>query len=312
MITRTQGHMRHIIRSQQFDTGSLSEIFDLTDEIRDAKMPHGTMQRKILVSLFYEPSTRTRLSFESSMIRLGGRVIGTENAREFSSAIKGESLEDSVRVMGGYGDVIVLRHFEDDAAERAAAISKVPIINAGCGKSQHPTQALLDLYTIWRELRRRDGISVALVGDLKYGRTIRSLAYLLAKFPDVEIHFVSPSGLRVESDIPEYLDRHGVRYEEWHSLRDVIGIVDVVYMTRVQKERMPGGISGMEMARIQETYRIDEALARRMKKDAIIMHPLPRNNEIAWEVDELPQAAYFRQAENGLYVRMALLEWIFS
>lgn len=302
--------LRHCLVSQQFDLKRLADLFSRADLIRSCR--NDCMRGKILISLFYEPSTRTRFSFESAAIRLGGQCIATENAREFSSVIKGESLEDSIRVMGRYGDVIILRHSEDDAADRAAVVSSIPVVNAGSGKKQHPTQALLDLYTIQRERQCISGTHIALVGDLKYGRTIRSLAYLLAKFEDIKIYFVSPPTLRVDCDILAYLDRHNVKYQESSSLQEVIDEVDVVYMTRVQKERMPGGMSDIEMMDLQAAYRIDETLTSKMGKNTIIMHPLPRNNEIAPEVDHLPQAAYFRQAENGLYVRMALLEWIFS
>jgi len=296
----------HIVEAQQFDRAFLEALFAEATELKTK--PSDSMCGKILASLFYEPSTRTRLSFESAALRLGGQVVGTENAHEFSSAIKGESLEDTVRIIGGYADVIVLRHSENDAAQRAAVVAEVPIINAGCGTGQHPTQGLLDLYTITSECGKIDGLTIAFAGDLKFGRTIRSLAYLLGKFKDIQIVFVSPQELRVGTDIKDYLERHAVAYKEVATLEEIIGGVDVLYQTRIQTERME---NAKEAQRLQAgAYRIDKALALQMRPGAIVMHPLPRNSEIAPEVDTLPCAAYFRQAQNGLYVRMALLQKI--
>ncbi|MDO8517782.1 MAG: aspartate carbamoyltransferase [bacterium] len=296
----------HIIEAQQFDRVFLETLFAEASTLKNKTSD--CMRGKILASLFYEPSTRTRLSFESAARRVGGQVVGTENAHEFSSAVKGESLEDTIRIIGGYADVIVLRHNENDAAGRAERVSSVPIINAGCGTGQHPTQGLLDLYTIWHECKKIDGLTIALAGDLKFGRTVRSLAYLLGKFDNVQILFVSPKELRVGGDIKEYLDRHRVAHKEVATLEEIIGDVDVLYQTRIQTERMQ---DKDEAKRLQAgAYRIDKKLASKMRLGAIIMHPLPRNDEIAPEVDELPSAAYFRQAQNGLYVRMALLQFL--
>lgn len=297
--------MRHVIEAQQFDHRFLTELFALADAAESA--PPQVLQGRIMASLFYEPSTRTRLSFESAMLRLGGNLITTENAREFSSAIKGETLEDTVRVIGAYADVIVLRHFEEGASRKAALASGVPIINAGDGPGQHPTQALLDLYTIRRELGRTEDLAVAFVGDPKHGRTIRSLAYLLGRYRDVRMHFISPPDLRVGRDIIEYLDRHGVRYEEGEDLQEVVSGLDVLYQTRIQKERFadPG-----EYERCRGRYCIDSELVARMKEPSIIMHPLPRVDEILPEVDASPKAAYFRQARYGVLVRMALLQFV--
>ncbi|OGG47964.1 aspartate carbamoyltransferase [Candidatus Kaiserbacteria bacterium RIFCSPHIGHO2_01_FULL_51_33] len=298
---------RHIIKSQQFDRALLGELFSLADRLEHESKE--ALHGKILACLFYEPSTRTRFSFETAMLRQGGRVIVTENAHEFSSAAKGETLEDTIRVVGNYANAIVLRHNKEDAPERAAAVSAVPIINAGAGAGQHPTQALLDLYTINRECHTIDGISIALAGDLKYGRTIRSLAYLLGKFNNVTITFISPPELRVGDDIKAYLKRHRVSYREVGTLEEAIGDVQVLYQTRIQKERFP---DPLQYEGLKNVYRVDRTLAERMQKGAIIMHPLPRNDEIAREVDDMPQAAYFRQARYGLFVRMALLRWVFN
>jgi aspartate carbamoyltransferase catalytic subunit len=299
--------MRHIIESQQFDRHTLEYLFALSDTLE--KTPNDSMRGRVLASLFYEPSTRTRLSFESAMIRLGGNVISTENAKEFSSAIKGETLEDSIRIISGYADVIALRHFENDAAQRAAAVSSVPVINAGSGAGQHPTQALLDAYTIWKELGRLDGITIALAGDLKHGRTVRSLSYLLAKFTGVKIIFVAPTELRIGSDILQYLDRKRVAYEQVGDLESVLSRIDVLYQTRIQKERF-ADLAMFE--RVKNVYRVTVPFARMLAPGAIIMHPLPRVDEIAPEVDALPAAAYFRQARYGLLIRMALLSYMFE
>jgi len=257
-------------------------------------------QNRIMATLFYQPSTRTRFSFEAAMHRLGGRVLSTENARAFSSEIEAENVEDSIRIISGCADVIVIRHQDENGARRAAQVSRVPVINAGDGNGgQHPTQALLDLYTIYRE-RPLDGLSVAFVGELDKGRTVRSLAYLLAKFERVKIVFVSPPELQIKSDILEYLDRHEVRYELETDFRRIIGDVDVVYQTRIRPERVSD-------TRILQRYSIDSTVLNLMRPEALLLHPLPRTAELDRKVDEDPRALYFRQATNGLYVRMALL-----
>jgi len=234
------------------------------------------------------------------MHRLGGRVLSTEHARAFSSEIETEQVEDSIRIIGSYCDVIVIRHHETGGAERAARVSPVPVINAGDGDGgQHPTQALLDLYTIYRE-RPLDGLSVAFIGELDRGRTVRSLAYLLAKFERIKIFFVSPPELQMKPDILQYLDRHGVHYELEADIDRVVGAVDVVYQTRIRPERMPQVAGSLG-------YAINSSVLQRMRPDAMILHPLPRTVELDKTVDDDPRALYFRQAANGLYVRMALL-----
>lgn len=297
--------MKHIIKSQQFNQKFIDGIFSIADSLE--KKTDGSLKGKIMASLFYEPSTRTRFSFESAMLRLGGSVITTENAAEFSSAAKGETLEDSIRVVNNYADVIVLRHYEKGASEKASLVSRVPVINAGDGTGQHPTQALLDLYTIKKELGKIDGITIALVGDLKHGRTIRSLAYLFGKYKGLKIYFVSPQALRVGNDIKNYLKRHKIDYEETEDLNSVIYKVEVLYQTRIQKERFK---SEKEYKKFKGCYQIDGKLVRRMKAKSIIMHPLPRVGEILPEVDNSPKAVYFKQARYGLFIRMALLKYI--
>lgn len=299
--------MHHIIDSQEFDRKSIGEIFSLADTLEHTR--DLSLTGKIMASLFYEPSTRTRFSFESAMLRLGGSVITTENAKEFSSVSKGETLEDSIRIVNTYVDVIVLRHDEEGASKRASLVSEVPIINAGDGTGQHPTQALLDLYTIQRELDRLDGIHIAFVGDLKHGRTIRSLSYLLGNFTDIVIDFVSPEGLRVGDDIKLYLTEHGVAFHETEDLDAIKEKVDVLYQTRIQKERFK---SDQEYRKFKGCYQIDRKFADQMKERSIIMHPLPRVDEILPEVDASPRAVYFRQAHYGLLIRMALLKHLFT
>jgi aspartate carbamoyltransferase catalytic subunit len=306
----TAGGPRHVLESQQFSRELLDEIFARADAMRaDPRRAASRLQGRIMAALFYEPSTRTRLSFESAMLRLGGRTIGTDNAREFSSAAKGETLEDTVRILGGYADVIVLRHHEEGAAARAAAVSDVPVINAGDGKGQHPTQALLDLYTVKDELGRIDGVRVAIVGDLANGRTARSLAYLLSKYKDVELWFVAPPQVQMGRDIKEHLDEHQVRWQETTDLDEVLPTVDVVYQTRIQKERFPDDASYQA---VRGVYVVDEDTMGRLSPYAIVMHPLPRVDEIDPAIDSDPRAAYFRQARNGVQIRMALLDMVLA
>jgi aspartate carbamoyltransferase catalytic subunit len=304
--------LHHIIEAQQFDVPMLLHLLDLAEEMEKLVKQGGTsdFHNRIMATLFYEPSTRTRFSFETAMHRLGGRVISTENAAEFSSVAKGETLEDTIRIMNGYADVIVIRHYEVGAAKRAAAVSRVPVINAGDGVGQHPTQALLDLYTIRKEIGKIDGLSVAMVGDLAQGRTVRSLTYLLSKFRDIKLYFVAPPLLKMKDDILEHLKERKVWYTEETSLDKVLPEVDVVYQTRVQKERFGDRIADYEQCR--GVYVITPESLRLMKNKAIVMHPLPRLGEIAMEVDDDPRAAYFRQAQNGLYVRMALLTQVLA
>jgi aspartate carbamoyltransferase catalytic subunit len=302
--------LHHIVEAQQFDRTTLIRLFELAARMEPIARSGGGARypNSIMATLFYEPSTRTRFSFETAMHRLGGRVISTENAAEFSSVSKGETLEDTIRILNGYADVIVLRHYEVGAALRASKVSRVPIINAGDGVGQHPTQALLDLFTIQKEIGRIDGLRIAMVGDLAQGRTVRSLAYLLGKFHDVRVWFVAPPLLKMKEDILTYLSQHDVRYAEEDSLEAVLPLVDVVYQTRIQKERFGDRIADYEQCR--GLYVINQNTLRLMRTQAIVMHPLPRVNEIAPEVDGDPRAAYFRQAENGLYVRMALLSQV--
>ena len=294
--------LRHVVESQQFTLPLLMELFRRSRGMERVVARGGTQeyQSKLLATLFYRPSTRTRFCFEAAMHRLGGKVLSTEHAASFSSEVNGEQIEDSIRIIGSYADVVVVRHPEAGGAARAARVSPVPIINAGDGEGgQHPTQALLDLYTIYRE-RPLVGLSVAIIGELDRGRTARSLAYLLAKFERVKIFFVSPPELQMKPDILGYLDEHGVRYELTSDLDRVVGEVDVIYQTRIRPDRLSEGTD-------QERFAVNSSVLARMKRDALILHPLPRTVELDKTVDDDPRALYFRQAANGLYVRMALL-----
>jgi len=300
-LARSRNTLKHVVESQQFTVPLLMELFDRSRLMERIVARGGTLdyQNRILASLFYQPSTRTRFSFEAAMHRLGGRVLSTEHARAFSSEIEAEQVEDSIRIISSYCDVIVIRHHETGGAARAARVSPIPIINAGDGDGgQHPTQALLDLYTIYRE-RPLDGLSVAFIGELDRGRTARSLTYLLAKFERVKLFFVSPPELQMRNDILQYLDRHGVRYELESDIDRVLSSADVIYQTRIRPERLPRAAS--------HHYAINSTVLQRMKPDAMIMHPLPRTVELDKTVDDDPRALYFRQAANGLFVRMALL-----
>ncbi len=297
----------HVVESQQFTVPLLMELFDRTRQMEKVAARGGTLdyQRRIMASLFYRPSTRTRFSFEAAMYRLGGRVLSTEQAGFFSSEVEGEQVEDTIRILGGYSDVIVIRHTQAGGAKRAAQVSKVPVINAGDGNGgQHPTQALLDLYTIYRE-RPIEGLSIAFIGELDRGRTVRSLAYLLSKFERVKIYFVSPPEIQMQADILDHLDEHDTWYALESDAAKVLREVDVVYQTRIRPERLADRAS-------HDRYTIDTGVLQTMKRDALILHPLPRTVEIDKAVDEDPRALYFRQANNGLHVRMALLTMVWD
>ena len=264
-----------------------------------------SLEGRILATLFYEPSTRTRLSFESAMKRLGGDVVGFSSA-EGTSVQKGETLADTVRMVEAYSDGIVLRHPQEGAARLAAEFTDRPVINAGDGAGQHPTQTLLDLYTIWDERGGIDGAKIALVGDLKYGRTVHSLTYALCEF-DVDLKFVAPAGLQMPKEVVEHVRAHGLPLSMTEDLTKVVKDLDVLYVTRIQKERFP---DPQEYAKVAGTYRVDAAMLRDARKSLVVMHPLPRVDEVAPEVDATPHARYFEQAFNGVPVRMALLSLI--
>lgn len=296
--------LRNIVAVSQFDRPMIEQLFDEADRMRSLPRDARPLGGYILATLFYEPSTRTRLSFESAMLRLGGQVISTENAREFSSAIKGESVEDTIRIVAGYSDAIVIRHYEQGAAARAAKVSPVPVINGGDGPGEHPTQALLDFYTIRAELGRLDGLKVALVGDLRFGRAVRSLALMFGLTTDTELLFVAPEAVPMGKDVRDALAANGVRFRDEPDLATAMREADVIYQTRIQRERFP---TQQEYQAASGVYVIDDASLADLGRQSIILHPLPRVNEITPAVDADPRAAYFRQARNGVYLRMALL-----
>jgi aspartate carbamoyltransferase catalytic subunit len=296
---------RDIISIKDFSREEIGHIFRVAKTM-EAKLEKGSqmLRGKILATLFFEASTRTRLSFESSMQKLGGSTIGFAEA-EIASVRKGENLADTVRVVENYADVIALRHPLEGAARLAAEFSKIPIINGGSGAEEHPTQALLDLYTMQKEGGKIDGLKVALVGDLRYGRTVHSLAYALSLY-DVELYLVSPETLKMRREVLQTI-KERISVTERTNLEKIVPLVDVLYVTRIQKERFP---DPAEYAKVKGSYRIDLEALSEAKKDLIILHPLPRLDEIASEVDATPYAKYFQQVRNGIVVRMALLALI--
>lgn len=294
-----------ILSVSQFDKEKLAYIFGVAHEMRVLVERFGSaelLQGKILANLFYEPSTRTSSSFMAAMLRLGGQVIPINNV-QYSSVTKGESLPDTVRTLESYADVIVLRHPEVGAAVIAAHYASKPVINAGDGVGEHPTQALLDLFTILEELGSVEKLRVAMVGDLKYGRTVHSLTKLLVNY-DVSFDFVSPEILAMPEDVLDEVRKGGHTFRVTDSIHEVVDEADVLYVTRVQKERFT---DLAQYDRVRDHYVVDEELMLKAKSRMIVMHPLPRVNEIAYGVDDDPRAAYFRQMRNGMYIRMALL-----
>lgn len=299
---------KDILSVKQFGRPELEYVFAVAHEMQEMVTRVGSfdlLKGKILTNLFYEPSTRTSSSFTSAMERLGGSVIPI-NEVHYSSVSKGESLPDTIRTLECYADVIVLRHPEIGSAALAAKYARKPIINAGDGVGEHPTQALLDLYTIQEELKAVNGLTITMLGDLKYGRTVHSLARLLSLF-NVKINYVSPEILRMPSEIIEELDEKGIPQAEFTSLEPVLADTDVLYVTRVQKERFE---NLDEYESVRGAYVITPEIMQAAKDWMIVMHPLPRVGEISMEFDDDPRAAYFRQMEYGLYVRMALLAMV--
>ncbi|HCP32604.1 TPA: aspartate carbamoyltransferase [Candidatus Acetothermia bacterium] len=294
-----------ILRADQFSKEEVVLIMDTArafEQDLQAGKVLDTMSGQVLATLFFEPSTRTRLSFESAMLRLGGGVVTVANPKT-SSAAKGESLHDTIRTVEGYADLIVLRHPQIGAAEQAAAATDKPVLNAGDGAGQHPTQSLLDLYTIEKEKKTADGLTISLAGDLKNGRTVHSLVDLLTLF-DVKFYFVAPPALRMPQAIVAKLKNKGIKVTEAESLEEALAASDVLYMTRIQRERFK---DPSEYDRLKDTYVLTKAMLAGAKEGMTVMHPLPRVNEIATEVDSYAGAAYFRQAANGIPIRMALL-----
>ena len=296
--------MRHLMSPLDFTTEELDKLFDLANAIerQPQKYAHAC-DGKILATCFYEPSTRTRLSFESAMTRLGGRVIGFSDAAS-SSASKGESVSDTIRIISCYADICAMRHPKEGAPMVAAERSSIPVINAGDGGHQHPTQTLTDLLTIRSLKGSLSGYTIGLCGDLKFGRTVHSLINALVRYDDIRFLFISPEELKVPDYITDMLKSKGIPYEEVIRLEDVIQRLDLLYMTRVQKERF---FNEEDYVRLKDFYVLDMAKLSMAREDMLVLHPLPRVNEISVEVDSDPRAAYFKQAQYGVYVRMALI-----
>ncbi len=296
---------RDIISIKDFTREEINYILEMASAMEPvAKSGSDMLRGKMLATLFFEPSTRTRLSFESAMYKLGGSAIGFAEA-EVASVKKGENLADTVRVVEKYADVIALRHPLEGAARLAAEFAEVPIINAGSGAEEHPTQALLDLYTIWRELGKIDELHIALVGDLRYGRTVHSLAYALSLY-DVTLHLVSPESLRMRREVLDTI-KDRIEVVEKSTIEEILPRLDVLYITRIQKERFP---DAAEYAKVKGSYKVDLKLLEKAKNHMIVLHPLPRIDEIAAEVDTTSHARYFQQVWNGIVTRMTLLALI--
>ncbi|MCK4482204.1 aspartate carbamoyltransferase [Candidatus Bathyarchaeota archaeon] len=296
---------RDIVSVKDFSREEIDYILKIAKAMEPVAVKGSDMLKgKILATLFYEASTRTRLSFESAMHKLGGSAIGFAEA-EIASVKKGENLADTVRVVENYADVIALRHPLEGAARLAAEFSKVPIINGGSGAEEHPTQALLDLYTIMKEKGEIDGLKIAIVGDLRYGRTVHSLAYALSLYK-IELYLISPESLKMRREVLETI-KERIPVSARTSLEKVVSQVDVLYATRIQKERFP---DSAEYAKVRGSYKINLETLNKVKEDLIILHPLPRMDEISSQVDDTRHARYFQQVWNGIVVRMALLALI--
>lgn len=296
--------MRHLMSPLDFTTEELDRLFDLANDIEHNPQKYAhTCDGKILATCFYEPSTRTRLSFESAMTRLGGRVIGFSDAAS-SSASKGESVSDTIRIISCYADICAMRHPKEGAPMVASEKSGIPVINAGDGGHQHPTQTLTDLLTIRSLKGRLNNFTIGLCGDLKFGRTVHSLINALVRYDNIKFIFISPEELRVPDYITDMLKEKQIPYEEVIRLESVMPDLDLLYMTRVQKERF---FNEEDYIRLKDFYILDIAKMELAKDDMLVLHPLPRVNEISVEVDNDPRASYFKQAQYGVYVRMALI-----
>ena len=297
--------MKHLTDILDLSVSELDQLISRAEDISALPEQYAdALRHKTLATLFFEPSTRTRLSFESAMLSLGGNVIGFSDANSSSSA-KGESLADTIEVVSGYADIIAMRHPREGAPYIACAHSAVPVINAGDGGHLHPTQTLADLLTIKRDLGRLDGLTVGLCGDLKYGRTVHSLIAAMSRYPGTRFILISPEELALPEYVKErYITSLGIQYAECRALEDKMGELDILYMTRVQKERF---FNEEDYVRLKNSYILTKEKMALAKPDMAVLHPLPRVNEITLEVDDDPRAAYFEQVQNAVYVRMALI-----
>jgi aspartate carbamoyltransferase catalytic subunit len=304
--------LKHFYESQQLDKDLIFHFFEEADKMSEKDYEDDLLKGEILATLFCEPSARTKFSptmtsFKSAMLKLGGNVITEETIKELSSAFEAGSIEDTIMVVGKYSDCAIIKHYEEGTVKRAAEIAEIPLINAGDGRGQNPTQALTDIYTINNEIGRLENLKVILVGDLANGREVRSLSYLLAKLPQNKLTFVSPDNLKMKDDVKGYLRENKIEFEEHSDLNKILPEADVIYMTRIQKERMPSE----DYERAKGKYVINESNFSLIRKDARILHPLPRVDEIQLPFHVIrynPKVAIFNQVENGLYIRMALLK----
>ena len=296
--------MRHLIEPKNFTDKEIQDVLDLAERIAmNPEMYSHVADGKKLATLFYEPSTRTRLSFEAAMLSLGGKTLGFSSAEQ-SSATKGETVADTIRVVGCYADIVAMRHPKEGAPLLASMYAKVPVINAGDGGHNHPTQTMIDLMTIRSRKGKLDHLKIGFCGDLKFGRTVHSLTKALMRYEGNEFWFISPEELRIPEYLEKMLQRQNISYHECDNLENVLPELDVFYMTRVQKERF---FNEEDYVRLKDRYILTEEKLSLAKKDMPVLHPLPRVNEIACEVDNDPRAAYFEQVQNGLYIRMALI-----
>lgn len=297
--------MNHLIDILQLSETEISELIAVAEDIiANPEKYANKCNGKKLATLFFEPSTRTRLSFEAAMYELGGHVLGFSDAKSSSSS-KGESVSDTIRVVGCYADIIAMRHPKEGAPTVACQVSNVPIVNAGDGGHNHPTQTLADLLTIYREKGRLDNLTIGFCGDLKFGRTVHSLIAALSRYKNIKIVLISPDELKLpEYMVEDFLDKHNIEYVETTSLEDYMPELDVLYMTRVQQERF---FNEQDYIRLRDSYILTAEKLQAAKKDAIILHPLPRVNEISVDVDKDPRACYFKQVLNAKYMRMALI-----
>lgn len=291
--------MEHILSCNQFTRESLDEILDLAKDIKEnPKKYKNALEDKIVAPIFFEPSTRTRLSFETAALRLGAKIIATENAQN-SSTKKGETLKDTIKIIEGYADCIVMRHSDDNSADIAASVSSVPILNAGSGKKDHPSQALLDMFTIKEKRGKIDDCKIAILGDLVYGRTIHSLLELLTLYNNIEVWGLSKECFKLPEKYKELLSKNNIKYHECTSFDELPRDIDVMYHTRIQSERFEGDLG-------KEEFIIDKSVLTKFSSNTLVMHPLPRLNEISEDIDDDPRAVYFKQAHNGVPVRMAM------
>ncbi len=295
---------KHLFSTRTISKDFVEQIFSLASKIEANPVQFADKCKgKILATLFFEPSTRTRLSFESAMLRLGGQILGFTSAK-VSSAVKGESIADTLRMINHYSDIAVIRHYIEGVGEIAKNFASIPVISGGTGSQEHPTQALLDLYSIKKEFKEIDNLSIGVMGDLLYGRTIPSLLFALAKYDNINLHLIAPPALKLRKNVALRLKENGFKFNTEENLKDIISDLDILYMTRIQKERFPDPV---DYERLKGVYQISTEDIKNAKDRFIILHPLPRVDEIDYAVDKTKHSRYFEQALNGVWIRMALI-----